>query len=197
MNMAVEFTAPVAPAIETGRLILTPPTFADAPRIAALCNDRTVAENTTRIPHPYSEQDAISWLGTLGERPTTDQAVFGIWLNIPERVLIGAIGLERLTSGSEPALGYWLGAGYRGRGFATEAAKAILGYGFQVLGHDAVVASCRLTNAASRRVIEKCGFTYAGLTRSYLLALDQEEPMDFFRLSREQWSRRRRAAAIG
>ncbi|WP_342643374.1 GNAT family N-acetyltransferase [Rhodoligotrophos ferricapiens] len=189
MDMAVRLAAP-APFIETGRLILTAPASADAGRIAALCNDRTVAENTALIPHPYAIDDALSWLASLESKSIADALVLAIRLNIPDPVLIGVVGIERKHTNGEPELGYWLGAGYRGRGFATEAAKAAIRYAFQTCGHPAIAASCRLTNIASRRVIEKCGFSYAGLIRTHMHALGKEEPMDFFRLSRDYWLRR-------
>jgi len=191
MTIAVTCTAPASPFIETDRLILKRPDRSHAERIAQLCDDLTIAENTALIPHPYALSDANEWLDLIDARPSAD-LVFGIYLNIPDPVLIGAVSLQRDAQNRDPKLGYWLGAAYRGHGFSTEAARSVIRHGF--LAHDftAVSVSCRITNAASRRVIEKCGFTYAGLGRAHLRSLDREEPMDLFRLTREQWQRRRR-----
>jgi len=189
MNMAVSLRSPYPRFIETDRLILSRPGRQDAERIAALCNDRTLAENTAVIPHPYTMADAKNWLDTVTAGQEGD-LVYAIHLNIPERVLIGAISLERKDNGQDPELGYWIGQGYRRHGFTTEAARAILRTAFQSGSCSAITSACRLTNVPSRRILEKCGFSYQGLGRKHIRALGHDEPMDLFRLSREQWLRR-------
>jgi RimJ/RimL family protein N-acetyltransferase len=193
MNLAVSLPSSSRPHfIETDRLVLSRPHPADAERIASLCNDRALAENMTVMPHPYTTDDAREWLETVRSRDE-DALVYGIHLNIPERVLIGVISVERKAPDQDPELGYWLGQGYRGRGFTTEAARAILRQAFQSGRYAAVASSCRLTNIPSRRILEKCGFSYQGLGRRHIRALGHDEPVDLFRLSREQWQRRQRA----
>ncbi|QPC43651.1 GNAT family N-acetyltransferase [Kaustia mangrovi] len=173
----------------TDRLILARPERADAARIARLANERALAENTSRIPHPYRLSDAEAWLDTVAAMAPED-APMGIYLNIPDPVLIGAVGIEQGTFAPDPELGYWIGAPYRGRGFATEAARAMIAHAFEHRGLSAIGAGCRITNIASRRVLEACGFAFIGLGRQYLLALDRKEPMDRFRLTRQAWLRR-------
>src|ERR1700758_704738 len=53
------------PVLETERLILRAPRFEDAKRVAALVNDRRIAENTAHIPHPYGVADAKEWIGAV------------------------------------------------------------------------------------------------------------------------------------
>ena len=62
---------------------------------------------------------------------------------------------------------YCIGAAFQGRGYATEAAKAVIGYGFEKIGLHKVQICCKEINPKSRRVIEKCGLTYEGMLRDY------------------------------
>lgn len=64
-------------------------------------------------------------------------------------------------------LGYVLGQEQWGKGYMTEAAKAVLRYGFAELGLELIAVRHYLHNQRSRRVIEKCGFHYEGTMRQY------------------------------
>ena len=67
---------------------------------------------------------------------------------------------------------YCIGAQYQGRGYATEACKEIIRYGFDQIGLHKVQICCRTANQKSRRVIEKCGFIYEGTLRDYFKMAD-------------------------
>jgi len=58
------------PVLETERLVLRAPRLGDAKTVAALANDRHIAENTARIPHPYRLADAKDWIGGANKIPT-------------------------------------------------------------------------------------------------------------------------------
>lgn len=64
---------------------------------------------------------------------------------------------------------YAIGAAYQGKGYATEAAKAVIDYGFKKIGFNKVQICVRPANTKSKRVIEKCGFEYEGTLRDYFL----------------------------
>ena len=61
-----------------------------------------------------------------------------------------------------PDVGYWLGVKYWNKGYATEATRAVIDYAFTEFGHDSLSAGARVTNPASRRILEKCGFQWTG-----------------------------------
>jgi RimJ/RimL family protein N-acetyltransferase len=170
------------PVLETERLVLRAPRFEDAKAIARHANDRRIAENTTRIPHPYRLADAEAFIAAVNK--SEGELAFLITL---DDAPIGACGLAQLD-GPEPDIGYWLGAPYWGNGYATEAARAVIDHAFSVLDYEALQAGARCTNPASRRVLEKCGFQWTGVGLYRIRALASSAPIDRFRLDRGIWA---------
>lgn len=170
------------PVFETKRLALRAPRLEDAKTVAALANDRRIAENTARIPHPYKLKDAESFIG--GANRAGGEAVFLITLR--DKTVIGACGIVPQEQAAE--LGYWLGVAYWGNGYATEALHAVIDYAFTDLEHAALQAGARVTNPASRRVLEKCGFQWTGVGLYRIRAINSSAPIDRFRLERGIWS---------
>jgi RimJ/RimL family protein N-acetyltransferase len=174
------------PVLETKRLALRAPRLEDAKTVAALVNDRRIAENVARIPHPYKKSDAESFIA--GANKPGGEAVFLITLH--DETIIGACGLTMQEKSSEqtPELGYWLGVKYWGQGYATEALHAVIDYAFTDLGYPALTAAARVTNPLSRRVLEKCGFQWTGVGLCRIRAINSSAPIDRFRLERGIWS---------
>jgi RimJ/RimL family protein N-acetyltransferase len=170
------------PVLETKRLAMRAPRLADAKTVAALANDRRIAENTARIPHPYKVADAEGFISAANK--AGGEAVFLITLR--DGTVIGACGI--LNQEQAPELGYWLGVPYWGKGYATEALHAVIDYAFTDLEHDALQAGARVTNPASRRVLEKCGFQWTGVGLYRIRAIHSSAPIDRFRLERRIWS---------
>jgi RimJ/RimL family protein N-acetyltransferase len=170
------------PVLETKRLALRAPQLEDAKAVAMLANDRRIAENTARIPHPYREADATSFIA--GANKPAGDALFLITLR--DGSIMGACGL--MLQEETPELGYWLGVPYWGKGYATEALHALIDYAFTDLGHAALQAGARVTNPASRRVLEKCGFQWTGVGLYRIRAINSSAPIDRFRLERRVWS---------
>src|SRR6201985_2868158 len=99
--------------LETERLTLRQPTLADAKAIARLANDRRIAENTRRLPHPYLEQDAIDFVRYVAD--TQDEVAFLIEHDFAP---VGAVGIH-FRDGDFAEIGYWLGFPHWGKGFGT------------------------------------------------------------------------------
>lgn len=88
----------------------------------------------------------------------------------PDGTVIGSIGLIPDPSralDSVLMLGYAIGIDWWGRGYTTEAARAVVRYGFEHLGLIGISCTCYTWNTASKRVIDKCGFSFEG-TRHYV-----------------------------
>jgi [ribosomal protein S5]-alanine N-acetyltransferase len=154
--------------IQTERLVLRPFTLTDAPQVKALAGDRKIYERTLLVPHPYEDGIAESWIATHQTCFYEGSgAVFAICLqNGP---LIGAIELHRAGSYNRAELGYWIGTKYWNRGYCTEAAKAILEYGFNVFWCHKISATHFIGNTASGRVMEKIGMKCEGVLRDEVL----------------------------
>jgi RimJ/RimL family protein N-acetyltransferase len=157
--------------LETRRLVLRAPRLEDAKRVAVLANYRRIAENTAGIPYPYGVDDAKQWISAAISQP-------GAFVITVGGEVIGACGLDGAK------LGYWIGIPFWGRGYATEAARGLIGHAFGDLGHMVLTARARISNPASRRVLEKCGFEWTGAGLCRIRALSSSVPVDRFRLER-------------
>jgi RimJ/RimL family protein N-acetyltransferase len=178
---AESFRERCIPVLETERLVLRAPRLEDAKAVAQLANDRRIAENTTRIPHPYSLVDAEKFIASVN-RPEDEIA----FLITRAGAVLGAVGIA-MPERDAPELGYWLGVPFWGHGYATEAVRAVIDHAFADLGYEALGAGARVTNPASRRVLEKCGFQWTGVGLARIRALASSAPIDRFRLERGIW----------
>jgi RimJ/RimL family protein N-acetyltransferase len=126
----------------------------DATRVELLAGEREVAETTAFIPHPYPPGGATAWIAT--HDPAAAAGVEYTYAITDHSGPVGAIGLRPLR-GERENIGYWIGRPYWGRGYATAAAQAIMLLAFELLDLEGVTASHLVRNAASARVMEKCG----------------------------------------
>jgi RimJ/RimL family protein N-acetyltransferase len=168
--------------LETERLTLRRPTLADVKAIARLANDRRIAENTRRLPHPYSQEHAVEFVRAMADE-RRDIAFLIEYSHTP----IGMVGVNWREEDA-PELGYWLGFEHWGQGFGTEAARAVIDFYFEELDLDQLFSGARVTNPASRNILEKCGFQWSGVELHRFEALGSSTPVDCFRLSRSVWS---------
>jgi RimJ/RimL family protein N-acetyltransferase len=169
------------PVLETERLVLRAPRLEDAKAVAQLANDRRIAENTARIPHPYSLVDAEKFIASVNRA----EGEIAFLITRENRVL-GAVGIG-MPEREAPDIGYWLGVRFWGHGYATEAVRAVIDHAFEDLDYEALGAGARVTNPASRRVLEKCGFQWTGVGLTRIRALASSAPIDRFRLERSIW----------
>ena len=186
-NLPQRLSERCIPVLETERLVLRAPRLADAKAIVRLAGDRRIAENTARIPHPYGMDDAEQFLAAVNRQE--GEATFAIALKdgvIGKSELVGMCGVELREGTAE--IGYWLGVPYWNRGYATEAVRALIDHAFGELEHEALQAGARVSNPASRRVLEKCGFQWTGVGLYRIRAIKSSAPLDRFRLDRGLWA---------
>jgi ribosomal-protein-alanine N-acetyltransferase len=154
--------------LRTPRLLLRSLDRGDIPAITRLAGVREIAATTLNIPHPYSEEDAHNFLVHAEEDFRAERsAAFAIAI-LPDNELCGAIGLAITSAHERAELGYWIGVPYWGRGFATEAARAVLVFGFETLRLHRIHASYFAGNTASQRVLEKIGMRREGPSRKHV-----------------------------
>src|SRR5215470_4729397 len=152
--------------LQTARLTLRSYSAADIPDLIRLAGAREVAATTLRIPHPYTEQDGRDFIEAYAGKsePETRYAI----TRSADGQLCGGIGLRMDEPHRHAELGYWLGVPYWGQGYATEAARAMIKYGFETLGLHRIYASYVPTNVASGRVLQKIGMLREGLMRGHV-----------------------------
>ena len=180
-SLPQRLSEPCVPVLETERLVLRAPRLADVKAIVRLVGDRRIAENTARIPHPYGADDAAQFLAMVNRQE--GEATFAIVLR---GELIGMCGVEPREGAAE--IGYWLGVPHWNHGYATEAVRAVIDHAFGDLEHEALQAGARVSNPASRRVLEKCGFQWTGVGLYRIRAIKSSAPLDRFRLDRGLWA---------
>ena len=165
----------------TERLVLRAPHGEDVEDLVLLADNRRVAEMLGRMPHPYGEADARAFIANSKLGGGVSYA-----LTLAESgQLVGCAGLDRRERGLE--LGYWVGEPHWNKGYATEAAHALVDLAFRATDINALHVSCRVVNPASRRVIHKCGFQYAGQGVLDSLVVGKV-PVERYRLDRRTWS---------
>lgn len=173
------------PIVQTRRLELRRFTEADIPELVPLIGARQVAANTLRIPHPYTTEDAKEFLAVSTTRLDFS---FAIVLRSPGR-LIGGVGLHPDGQHQRAELGYWIGVPYWRRGYATEAAQAVVRYGFDELKLNRIFASHFRQNPASGRVLKKIGMRHEGRLRQHVLKWGQFMDVEIYSILREELSR--------
>jgi RimJ/RimL family protein N-acetyltransferase len=137
----------------TQRLRLRPFRRSDAAEFTRLAGDWAVASMTSDIPHPLTQAQAMAWL-----RPSRGEVRFAVEF---KGQLIGGAGFYRRRSGAAE-LGFWLGRPWWGRGYATEATRAVVRHGFQARRLPGFTSSHFVANHASAAVLRKLGFEPVG-----------------------------------
>jgi RimJ/RimL family protein N-acetyltransferase len=175
--------------LRTRRLTLRPQVTADTPHIVAGLGDFEVAKALTVVPYPYTAADANDWLHTVPAVPTPQGAVFSI--DLPGVGMIGTMSIAR-------ELGYWIARKYWGRGFATEAAAALLAWRFAGLPGEIVRSSAHSWNRASLAVQNKLGFVETGVSRRFVRAQNRDVEHIETQLTAEAFAvARQRLEAVG
>ncbi|MBZ9815500.1 MULTISPECIES: GNAT family N-acetyltransferase [unclassified Mesorhizobium] len=170
------------PELTTERLGMRAPRESDLEQLVTLADNRHVAEMLARMPHPYGEAEGRTFLAMAASRRAG--IVYALTLK-DTGTFVGCAGLNTTDRGLE--LGYWIGEPYWKRGYATEAAHALVDLAFQRTSIQVLHASTRVINPASRRVIHKCGFQYAGQGMLNSIVAGQV-PVERYRLDRKTWT---------
>lgn len=145
------------PKLVTERLIIDQIKPADIPEIVHYAGNIKIVENTRTMPHPYFEEDAISWMNMANQGfKEKDNYIFAI-RSKDNHKLKGGIGLTLNAENNRAELGYWLAEEFWNKGYTTEAVKVILTFGFEHLKLNKIIAVYLTTNDASGKVMIKNG----------------------------------------
>jgi len=182
------------PILRTQRLVLRPFVVDDALGVQVLAGAREIADTTLHIPHPYPAGAAEQWIAT---HPVTWDAGMGATYAVTDTgtgVLMGAVGLTITPAHAHAELGYWLGVPYWNRGYCTEAANAVVDFGFTQLGLHRIQAHYLTRNAASGRVMQKLGMRSEGVSRHAVRKHDRFEDLELYAILADEWIAHRRGA---
>lgn len=173
--------------IETERLLLTPWTESkeDAEGLYAYAKDPEVGPNAGWKPHESVEESAM----IIREMfiPETTWAI----REKADGKIVGSIGLmldRRREDVNSREMGYSLAKDCWGKGYMTEAAKAVMDYGFEEFGLVVMSICTGPDNKRSQRIIEKCGFKFEGIQRRGYHILDGTDRDNLvYSILREEW----------
>lgn len=175
------------PVLDTERLILRPFRLSDAGDVQRLAGEWDIADTTLNIPHPYEDGMAEEWIATHKSRFEEGRLCnFAVTLR-DAGDLMGAIGLVITPRFDHAELGYWIGKPYWGKGYCTEAGRAVIAYGFTHLGLNRIHASYFARNPASGRVLRKLGMKEEGLLRGHVKRWDKYENLVLFAILKADW----------
>jgi ribosomal-protein-alanine N-acetyltransferase len=173
--------------LRTTRLLLRSLEREDVPAMVRLAGAREISATTLNIPHPYAEVDALTFLGKANEDFRAGRAVsFAITIR-PGREISGGIGLVLADAHQHAELGYWIGVPYWGKGYATEAASAVVEFGFGTLHLNRIFAHHFAGNTGSQRVLEKIGMRHEGQFRKHIRKWDQFVDIENYGLLAEEF----------
>ncbi|MDN7011755.1 GNAT family N-acetyltransferase [Methanoculleus sp. FWC-SCC3] len=173
------------PALATDRLLLRPYTLSDARAVQRLCGNYAVSA-TTLLPYPYPDGLAEVWIASLSEGTERGDAVaFAVTL-ARDGPLIGGARLRIESVHARGELGFWIAKSCWGRGYATEAVRAVIEYGFSALGLHRIHAMHFSRNPASGRVMEKCGMVHEGRFRGHVKKWGIYEDVDIWGILSKQ-----------
>lgn len=166
--------------IVTRRLVLRAPIRGDVPDLVKLADNKAIAERLARLPSPYTRADAIGFIEIFAQRP--DERPYAITL---DGHLIGVVGFT-FFEGRPPELGYWLGEPHWGKGYMTEAARALIEEAHRTGHYQTIAARALASNTGSLRVLEKLGFHRTGKAKGAAGGIDGK-PIVLLELERPKW----------
>lgn len=135
----------------------------DRDTLAELANNARIAANmTNQFPHPFETKHAEAFIQRAMESPTSHMRAIAL-----NGRLIGGVGLHMHDDvhGMNAEVGYWLGEAYWGNGYATEAVRLHVAWGWKHLNVNRLFGRVFSSNPASAKVLEKNGFVHEGTMR--------------------------------
>ena len=168
--------------IRTRRLFLRPVADEDLSDLVRGLSDWRVARNLSPIPFPYTMEDARAYFPEQQQRRL--QSMSGCWVIVnPDFCGIVAVDFEA----AEGELGYWLMPHAWGKGYATEAARAVVDHAFGDRPCAKLTSGHAADNSASGRVLTKLGFVEIERGEHYYRPRQVMVSRIRLELTRERW----------
>jgi [ribosomal protein S5]-alanine N-acetyltransferase len=177
----------IQPVLTTERLVLRPFVWEDAAAVQRLAGAREVADTTLNIPHPYEDGMAEQWIESHAAAFAAGRLVSYAVTDQPSGGLLGTVSLHLEPTHARGELGYWFGVPFWGKGYATEAARALVDFGFAHLQLHRIQARHFVRNPASGRVMQKLGMVYEGTLRQDVCKWGRFEDSAIYAVLAEEW----------
>ncbi|MFC4812275.1 GNAT family N-acetyltransferase [Paenibacillus sp. GCM10023250] len=169
--------------LHTERLLLRPFEPQDANVVRRLAGEYAVASTTLSLPHPYPDGAAETWIAFRSDAAKHGHGyTFAIVARADNR-LMGCISLNLTSEHRRAELGYWLGSAYWGNGYATEAARRVIRFGFEELNLNRIWGAAMTRNPASSAVLRKSGMLHEGTMKQHIRKWDRFEDVEYFGLT--------------
>ncbi len=175
------------PVLETQRLLLKRLSLNDADDVFEYANDDDITKYVIWDRH-RSKQASIDFINFAAEQFKLGEAiVWGIEIKA-ERKVIGTIDLRNYNGNNKCAdTGYCISKKYWGKGFTTEALKAVIDFGFERLYLNRIEAHCEEENTGSWRVMEKVGMKFEGVLREKVFVKERFRSMKMYSILRSEY----------
>lgn len=179
------FTA--IPTLETPRLLLRRILPKDAKDMFDYSKRESVVRYLLWDVHP-DEAYTASYIDYLQQRYEIGDLFDWAVVLKKEGRMIGTCGFTQIDTVNDTAeIGYVINDTYRGSGYAPEAAKEVIRFGFEKLGLMRISALCMRDNSASLSVMAKCGMQREGLLRSAILVKGRREDVHVAAVTRQDY----------
>lgn len=166
--------------LQTERLLLRPFTLHDCDEVQRLAGDFGVADTTLSLPHPYPDGAAETWILFRNDAAVHGHGFTFAMVEATTNLLIGCISLNITSEHRRAELGYWLGRAHWGNGYATEAARSVLRFGFEQLHLNRIWGAAMSRNPASSAVMLKSGMQYEGCLKQHIRKWNRFEDVNYY-----------------
>ncbi|MEM8914394.1 MAG: GNAT family N-acetyltransferase [Pseudomonadota bacterium] len=173
--------------LQTGRLTLRRPRRSDADSLALLMNDWEVVRWLVQAPYPYTRSHAVDWIAQNLSNLASGREYQFVICRDGDLDIIGHAGLRLDDDRRGGEIGYWLARRTWGEGYASEAAAAVLKFGFEDLQLGTIWATCLPDNTRSKRVLSKLGLRMAGSMTQKFEPIDQTVTCPMMTIDRDRY----------
>lgn len=183
-------TPPRERILEAELLRLRPLALEHSGEVLRYAAAKAIADNTF-VPHPYSAEDAAEFISkTLSARAEDEGYTFAL-IARASGAFVGCMGIHLIPAHRRAEVGYWIGVPFWGRGYATDALRRLLRFGFEALALNRIEAGHFPQNPASGRVMRKAGMRAEGLRRGYVWHRDGYKDVAYYAILRAEWEAER------
>lgn len=173
--------------LETKRLLLRKLTMQDASDIEKYAGDYDVAKTTLSIPHPYPKGSGISFIQSTERAEQMGKVILFAIEEKHSGQFIGVMNFNLSKEHQRAELAYWIGKPFWGKGYGTEAAQKLIGYGFEKLDLNKIHAAAFASNPGSWRIMEKVGMKREGLLQQHLVRFHEVHDVVYYGILKEDY----------